>query len=456
MERLFGYARSDLIGKDCSILSKLLSLESEDLCKEKFDELLNQTPITPLKLQIQKKSRELTWVNAYFSSIEIAGKIYYQIIMQDIYEGVIKEQKLKDSEYKYRLITENANDMISVLDNKYKYIYINEETYLKFLGYSKKDLIGKSAWKFIYHEDINKYLKDISGKGDVDENKAELRVKHKDGNWIWIQVNIRRFKDEIRKKNRYLIVSREITKQIQAEDELKESEMKFRTLFNSSTSGIAYHKIVYDENGNPINYIITDVNPQFENILHIEKKDAINKIATNTYKVDKAPYLEVYSKVAESKESLSFETYYAPMNKHFKISVIPSKDGEFITVFEDISEQKMSSLKLKESEEKYRQLIENAQEGIWAIDKNAQTTFVNPKMAEILGYSVNEMIGKPIFYFMNDRGVKIAENNIERRKQGIQEHYDFEFLRKDGKRVFTRLEDSPMFDENDKYIGSLA
>ena len=103
---------------------------------------------------------------------------------------------------------------------------------------------------------------------------------------------------------------------------------------------------------------------------------------------------------------------------------------------------------LRESERKYRQLVETLQEGVWAIDKDSKTTFVNSHMADMLGYRAEEMIGKALFDFMDEHGVEIARKNVERRKQGITEQHDFEFLRKDGTRIYTRLTTSPLTDEN--------
>lgn len=111
---------------------------------------------------------------------------------------------------------------------------------------------------------------------------------------------------------------------------------------------------------------------------------------------------------------------------------------------------------LKKSEKNYRQLIETIQEGIWVIDTNAVTTFVNPRMAEILGYTAEEMIGKHLYAFMDEQGRLLADNNIERRKQGITEQHDFEFIKKTGERIYTRLETGPIFAENGQYSGSIA
>lgn len=112
--------------------------------------------------------------------------------------------------------------------------------------------------------------------------------------------------------------------------------------------------------------------------------------------------------------------------------------------------------RIQKSEQNYRQLLDTIQEGIWVIDANAVTTFVNPRMAELLCYTQEEMIGMQFYEFMDEQGRQIAEVNLERRKQGIKDQHDFEFIRKDGERIYTRLETGPIFDENGQYAGSIA
>jgi PAS domain S-box-containing protein len=125
-------------------------------------------------------------------------------------------------------------------------------------------------------------------------------------------------------------------------------------------------------------------------------------------------------------------------------------------LFAQAFEKAQTRDELRKSDEKYRQLVESLYEGIWVIDKDAYTTFVNSRMAEMLGYTVDEMQGKHLFSFMDDHGVEIAKHNLERRKRGIEEEHDFEFLRKDGTRVYTRLATSPLTDAQGNYMGAIA
>jgi PAS domain S-box-containing protein len=106
-------------------------------------------------------------------------------------------------------------------------------------------------------------------------------------------------------------------------------------------------------------------------------------------------------------------------------------------------------------EERYRQIVELTQEGIWVIDEHNKTTFVNDAMAVMLGYVRDEMLGKELFDFMDDAGRKISESNVERRKNGIKEQHDFVFLKKDGTKVWVIISTTPVFD-NGRYKGAMA
>jgi PAS domain S-box-containing protein len=112
--------------------------------------------------------------------------------------------------------------------------------------------------------------------------------------------------------------------------------------------------------------------------------------------------------------------------------------------------------KLRTSEEKYRQLVELSQEGIWTIDKDAVTTFVNPALAHMMGYTVDEMLGKSLFDFMDEEGKAITVRNLEQRQQGIGASHEFELVRKDGSRLYTIIVASPFTDANGNYMGSIA
>ncbi|MBU1750031.1 MAG: PAS domain S-box protein, partial [Chloroflexi bacterium] len=120
------------------------------------------------------------------------------------------------------------------------------------------------------------------------------------------------------------------------------------------------------------------------------------------------------------------------------------------------AERQRAEAALRHSEAQYRQIVETANEGIWLIDQDSRTSFVNQKMADMLGYTVAEMLGQALFDFMDDEGRVIAEANVERRKRGIAEQHDFKFQRQDGTAMWAILGTSPIFDADGHYAGALA
>ena len=111
---------------------------------------------------------------------------------------------------------------------------------------------------------------------------------------------------------------------------------------------------------------------------------------------------------------------------------------------------------LRQSEKRHRELVENLNEGILVIDKDGRVTYANPRMGDLLGYSVKEMAGRHLFEFLDDGAVGAARRHLERREQGIGEQCDLEFVRKDGTRITTTLETAPILGPDGQYAGASA
>ncbi|MDP2211574.1 MAG: MASE3 domain-containing protein, partial [Candidatus Aquicultor sp.] len=180
----------------------------------------------------------------------------------------------------------------------------------------------------------------------------------------------------------------------QSEEALRESEDKYRNLFTSMNEGAILHELIYDEDGRAVDYLVKDVNPRFESILGIKPTDAEGKRATVLYGTDEAPYLDVYTKVAETGEPIQFETYFPPMEKHFSISVFSPTPGQFATIFTDITTRKRAEEEIRLLTNRMRLLLESTDEGIYGIDLEGSCTFCNLAAAEMLGYKPEEVLGE--------------------------------------------------------------
>ncbi|MFA5785632.1 MAG: PAS domain S-box protein [Actinomycetota bacterium] len=148
-----------------------------------------------------------------------------------------------------------------------------------------------------------------------------------------------------------------------------------------------------------------------------------------------------------------------PIDVSITVSPIRDRSGGVVAssiTARDITERVRTERALEESEERYRTIVEAANEGVWMIDTNSNTTFANTKMADMLGYTPEEMVGASLFRFMDDAGRAIAAEDLERRRRGIAEQHEFKFLRKDGSVLWALLGTQPLTDAAGEYAGALA
>jgi PAS domain S-box-containing protein len=110
---------------------------------------------------------------------------------------------------------------------------------------------------------------------------------------------------------------------------------------------------------------------------------------------------------------------------------------------------------LRESEERFRNIVDTAQEGVWVLDLKARTTYVNQRMLEMLGYREDEVLGRPLYEFMDDTVRPEAETHFSRRSEGFRESYDFQFRRKDGSTLWAIVASGPLRDGAGRFSGAL-
>lgn len=123
--------------------------------------------------------------------------------------------------------------------------------------------------------------------------------------------------------------------------DLKESEHRFRSLYESMSEGLAIHELIFDNEKQATDYRILEVNPAFETLTGLSR-EVVGRIASEAYGVSPAPFLSTYSRVALTGKPERFEQWFEPMGKAFSISVFSHATNKFATVFEDITTRVLS------------------------------------------------------------------------------------------------------------------
>ncbi len=194
-----------------------------------------------------------------------------------------------------------------------------------------------------------------------------------------------------------LMTAFDITGRKQAEEAILRSEEKFRSLYIHMIEGAALHNLVYNEQGVPEDYLIVEVNPAFEVQLGINRETVINKTSKAAYGVDDPPFFDVYTRVALTGKPEVFETYFAPLDKYFSISVYRPYPGSFATVFENISERRKAEDALRISEDKFKNLVTNMPVGVLLQGPDSGMILSNSKALELLGITEDQLLGRTSF-----------------------------------------------------------
>lgn len=146
--------------------------------------------------------------------------------------------------------------------------------------------------------------------------------------------------------------------------------------------------------------------------------------------------------------------------RHFEIHAYPMREpgGEISRAVEharDVSERKTLEARVRTSEQKYQTIVEIAREGIFIVDGEARVTFANGRLAGMLGYPLEELMGRSLFDLMDEGSMPLAKEQIERRRFGLSETYELCFRSKDGTSFVALVSTAPLL-VNDAFLGSVG
>jgi diguanylate cyclase (GGDEF)-like protein/PAS domain S-box-containing protein len=176
---------------------------------------------------------------------------------------------------------------------------------------------------------------------------------------------------------------------------LRESEERLRTIFRTLTEGVALNELVLDETGRVIDYRILEVNEAFYHTADFDPAvPVVGALATDLYKMPAQTVMDFYEAHRNSDTTMHVEFTSSRSGRIYAIATSPFFHGHFVTSFRDISDQKRSENALRESELRYRKLVESSADAI-IVQENDVIIYVNPAAVRILkAKSAAEIIGK--------------------------------------------------------------
>jgi PAS domain S-box-containing protein len=244
-----------------------------------------------------------------------------------------------------------------------------------------------------------------------------------------------------------------------AEEQLRSSEEKMRGLYNSTAFRMGIFGLKDDD------FVFILPNENLAKTYGLTADQLAGKSAREIgIREDLLQFwLRTFRKVTGQTTGLTIEYqhYWGGKNDWYlgTVSYIhgsPPDYPQFSLVTVNINDRKDTELALQKSEKKYRSIVETAQEGVWMIDNNGVTTFVNDKVSEMLQYSADELVGKTLSGIIPAKEFEVLTRAMQDRRQGITGHYEIQVSRKDGTLMWAYVNANPIMDDQGNYTGSLA
>ena len=405
VKRILGYEPSELLGKSVEILApeELRSEQKENITKAMNKGFLESYETT----RIAKDGTQIPVDITVFTNKDNAGNLLgISAILRDISERKKAEEALRESERKFREMADLLPQIVFETDLQGNLTFVNEQAYVKF-GYSKEDVKrGFNIYKALIPEDKQRaqenLLKIINGK--IAEN-SEYNLIKKDGSVFPALIySSRILKNDKPIGLRGILV--DITERKLSEEELKESEEKHRII--SELSSDYFYSLVVKPSGNievewlseSFERVTTYSRNEIENLekwrSHIYPDDIPGLIKNTEALLENNVVTSIYRLVTTDGETRWFSDRLMPN--------WDEKQQKVIRIFgavSDITERKLAEKALQESEERYRNVVENARELIWQVDTEGKFVFFNNYAEKLSGQKSADWKGKSFAPFVH-------------------------------------------------------
>ncbi|TAN98812.1 MAG: PAS domain S-box protein [Phormidium sp. SL48-SHIP] len=333
-------------------------------------------------------------------------------------------------------------------------------SFKKMFGYEDHELENSpETWEYLmFSEDFSETLEAIQNHINSPATVPfyrEVRYRHKTGKTVWVICSGQVIEwDSEGRPSRMIGCHIDITNQKEAEQQLKRTNQEIKTFLDHAPILIGH----LSPEGRYLN-----VNPALARRLG-KSPDEIIGCSLADFLPDSTVCLfrQRLNIVKETMQTLKVEDslYFEGQEQFFETILFPViQEKEIINMWSiatDITTKKRQEIQLKQSEERYRQIIETTLEGVWCLDAQGRTELVNEQMAQMLGYSISEMLGKPLLDFASRDKHPEIEQKLKERQSGICEQHLFKFQHKDGSDVWVLVSTTPIHNAQGQYEGSIG
>ena len=445
--RHLGYEPEDLVGMRAI---DLVPAEDRPISEGRLQKIL--TDFQPLRHEVRVVARDgsVRWLEAQVDLIIEHGRpVRIYCVHRDVTERKTHEEELHRANERYRLLAENASDLLWSMDLDGTITYVSPA--VRQLGYEPEDWIGHHPFDFIFPEEHAPFLDRMSPE-TINTMRSEvhpLHIRCKDGSSAWLEV----MRDVVRADGVVVGIqgtARNITERKKAEDALREGELRYKSIVESSNDMI----MLTDTEGK-----IVYASPACREISGYEPEELVEKSPWIVHSEDNEMMRAIFLQARRGIPGSGVE--YRIITKHGEIRWVshswsPIMDGDFVqtvvSIIRDVTARKqaeealrLAQEALEENEQKYKSIVENSKDVIMVNSHEGAILYISPALRDMLGYEPEEFIGSvPAVFHPDDQN--IVEAAFARAANGESEsNFEYRQITKSGQVKWVSHAWSPVY-----------
>ncbi len=452
-------------------LASMLGFTVEEMLGRKYESFLPEDQLVEDKAQAAiraqgknavyercflKKDGQRYWLLVSAKAVTDAeGKFAGSFGMfTDINDRKKAEADLQESEEKYRRIVETANEGILQVDSERRLVFVNQQL-ASMLGYTVEEMLGRKYESFLPEDQLVEDKAQAAIRAQGKNAVYERCFLKKDGQRHWILVSAKAIKDAEGKFAGSFGMFTDIHDRKKAEADLQESEERYRRIVETANEGIlqvdSERRLVF-------------VNQQLASMLGFTVEEMLGRKYESFLPEDQLVEDKAQAAIRAQGKNAVYERCFLKKDGQRYWLLVSAKavigsNGKFagsFGMFTDIDQRKQMEAALQASEERYRRIVETANEGIFSFGADAKLNFVNRQMANMLGYTIEEMIGQNVESFLPEDQLSEHYVQMKSRALGKDAVYERCFKRKDGQRYWMLVSAKAIMDSAGNYAGSFA
>ena len=453
--RLFGCAENELIGRHF-----VEFIHREDQFRIKLfykKQFVRQYTDTYCEFQIESIAGKRFWLGQKVQLLtEDNRRTGFQAISRDISERIRTEKALSESEARSRAVTDSVFDAIVTIDRTNTILFVNQ-TAEKIFGYQAAELTGANLNRLI-PEGLRIRLGSSQPQRSAEvawrdylRQTSEVAARHKDGREIPIEISFCEY--DAGGKQMFAVVLRDLTERKRTAAVLKKSK-EYRNFFKLANDAILIVE--------PISECILDVNDRACELYGFARSQFVGR-SLKTMSENEARGEQRLQDLLQNRLYNEFEMTQRRADGKILSLLINASLIEFagqpaiLSINRDITERKRQDAALRESEYRFRTILESMNEGLLHVDRTDRIQYANDHFCQMVGYSYEELINRVwTNLLLKPEEQALIQTVNERRLRGVADGYELKLNKKTGETIWALVGGAPVYNSDNLIVGSMG